>query len=77
MTDAVAVAIILAAPGAIASIISSYFSYRAAIHSKAAAISSKNAEETTNRKMEELLQLTKKSSYAEGKLASHDETISS
>lgn len=54
-----------------------YYAYKAAVVAERCIKVMKRVETNTNGKIEELLALTKKSSFAEGKKAGHDETISS
>jgi hypothetical protein len=72
MSDAVQIALIGALagiPSTIGGIAAAYFSYKASQHSREAVNVSRETRANTNGMKDQLVALTKKSSYAEGKLA--------
>jgi hypothetical protein len=72
MTDAVEIALIGALAGVptmVGAIAAAWFSYKASTHSREAISVAKETQRNTNGLKDQLVALTKKSSYAEGKLA--------
>ena len=72
MTDAVQIALIGACagiPGTIGGIAAAWFSYKAATHSREAVVVAKETQQNTDGMKDQLVALTAKSSFAQGKLA--------
>ena len=72
MTDAVHIALISAlsgVPATIGGIAAAWFSYKASTHSQRAVVAAEQTQKSTDGMKDELVALTKKSSFAEGKLA--------
>jgi hypothetical protein len=72
MTDAVEIAIIAALSGVptmVGAIAAGWFSYKSAIHSRESLDVAKQTQKNTNGMKDQLVALTEKSSFAEGKLA--------
>ena len=67
MSDLVLIAALSSFPPAIMGCVSAFFSYRAAVHAKAALIQSERTEENTNHMKDELVAAVKLASHAEGR----------